>query len=128
NFSRGARLLFGDLIVSSDNQGQLAQRMARIVEDELHYRKLRLLGLRKVMTEHTYAQRLAYIRAKLTGRPFVINQPLVVLTAVVQDDQQKQHVLESFRRQQYQNKRLYFVTPDGLSIEASDDVQVYSTL
>ncbi|QXR35677.1 glycosyltransferase [Alcaligenes aquatilis] len=128
NFSRGARLLFGDLIVSSDNQGQLAERMSRIVEDELHYRKLRLLGLRKVMTEHTYAQRLAYIRAKLTGRPFVINQPLVVVTAVVQDELQTQDVLESFRRQQYRNKRLYLVAPEGRGIESSDDVQVYATL
>lgn len=127
NFSRGVRLLFGDLIVSSDSQGLLAERMARIVEDELHYRKLRLLGLRKVMTEHTYAQRLTYIRAKLTGRPFVISQPLVVVTAVVQDELQTQYVLESFRRQQYRNKRLYLVAPEGGVIKSSDDVQVYAT-
>lgn len=128
NFSRGARLLFGDLIVSSDSQGQLAERMRTIVEDEVQYRKLRLLGLRKVMTEHTYAQRLAYIQAKLTGQRFAVHQPPVVLVAQVQNEQEQQCILDSFRRQQYENKQLYLIAPQAMSVAGSDDVIRYDAL
>ncbi|MGE8548994.1 MAG: glycosyltransferase family protein [Alcaligenes sp.] len=128
NFSRGARLLFGDLIVSSDSQGQLAERMRSIVEDEVQYRKLRLLGLRKVMTEHTYAQRLAYIQAKLTGRRFAIHQPPVVLVAQAQNEQEQQRILDSFRRQQYENKQLYLIAPQVMSVASSDDIIRYVAL
>lgn len=127
NFSRGARLLFGDLIVSSDSQGQLAERMRTIVEDEVQYRKLRLLGLRKVMTEHTYAQRLAYIQAKLTGQRFAVHQPPVVLVAQVQNEQEQQRILDSFRRQKYENKQLYLVARQAMSVAVSDDVIQYAS-
>ncbi|MFA1604569.1 glycosyltransferase [Alcaligenes faecalis] len=114
NFSRGVRLLFGDLVVSSDNQSQLAQRMDAIVKDELSYRKLRLLGLRKVMTEHTYAQRLAYIQAKLLGRDFSNRQVPVLLIAEVNNEEQVHQVLDSFQRQLYKNKILYLVAPKSI--------------
>ncbi|MCX5472047.1 glycosyltransferase [Alcaligenes sp. A-TC2] len=126
NFSRGTRLLFGDLVVSSDNQEQIAERMRPIISDELHYRKLRLLGLRKVMTEHTYAQRLAYIQAKLTGKKFAIHQPLVVLLAEVKNGPEQQQILDSFQRQNYKNKQLYLVTPEGVA--NVEGVTCYSVL
>lgn len=126
NFSRGTRLLFGDLVVSSDNQEQIAERLRPIIDDELRYRKLRLLGLRKVMTEHTYAQRLAYIQAKLTGRIFTLHQPLVILIAQVQNEQEQQRILDSFRRQHYENKQLYLVTP--VPVEGIDGVTRYAAL
>lgn len=126
NFSRGTRLLFGDLVVSSDNQEQIAERMRPIIEDELRYRKLRLLGLRKVMTEHTYAQRLAYIQAKLTGKSYILQQPLVVLIAQAHDEQELKCILEAFQRQGYKNKRLYLVTT--IPVEAVDGVTRYAVL
>ncbi|RSE64898.1 glycosyltransferase [Alcaligenes faecalis] len=126
NFSRGTRLLFGDLVVSSDNQEQIAERMRPIIGDESRYRKLRLLGLRKVMAEHTYAQRLTYIQAKLTGKEFVAYQPLVVLIALAQNDQEQGRILDSFRRQHYANKQLYLVTSGPVAV--TDGVTRYAAL
>jgi hypothetical protein len=68
NFSRGMRLLFGDLVIASDASAEIHRRL-RPLEDETTLRKFRLAGLRKVMSQHTYAQRLAYIAEKLGALP-----------------------------------------------------------
>ncbi|MBL3684624.1 glycosyltransferase (plasmid) [Sinorhizobium meliloti] len=59
NFSRGVRLLFGDLVISSDDAAELHRRLKPFCANDIDYRKFRLLGLRKVMEEHTYADRYA---------------------------------------------------------------------
>lgn len=128
NFSRGVRLLFGDLVVSSDNRDQLAERMSLAVSEELHYRKLRLLGLRKVMKEHTYAQRLAYIRAKLTGQSFKAEGPMVVLFAQSTSAEEQQRLVSSFQRQQYENKQLYLVTSELNSASFVQGVVPYASV
>ncbi|NRP74723.1 Ubiquinone biosynthesis O-methyltransferase [Ensifer psoraleae] len=106
NFSRGVRLLFGDLVISSDNAAELHRRLGAICEDEVGYRKFRLLGLRKVMTEHTYADRLFYIRSKLSGDMQSSARPLIVLFSVAETPDEYASVVQSFSRQRYPNKRL----------------------
>lgn len=101
NFSRGMRLLFGDLVVSSDDASQLHQRLESICGDELTYRKLRLMGLRKVMSEHTYGHRLAYIRAKLTGSAVDEAAIPVVVFAVARNAHELSLLTASYTRQQY---------------------------
>ncbi|MGA0610310.1 FkbM family methyltransferase [Caldimonas sp. KR1-144] len=73
NFSRGMRLMFGDLVVSSDASSEIRRRLATL-SDDVTLRKFRLAGLRKVMAQHTYAHRLAYIAEKLGG-PGLAAQP-----------------------------------------------------
>lgn len=106
NFSRGVRLLFGDLVVSSDDAAELHRRLESICEDEVGYRKFRLLGLRKVMTEHTYADRLFYIRSKLSGDTQSSARPLIVLFSVAETPEEYASLVQSFNRQRYPNKRL----------------------
>jgi len=65
NFSRGVRLLFGDLVIASDSGKEIVNRLQSLSGDEGE--KLRLAGLRKVMLEHTYQHRLAYAACKALG-------------------------------------------------------------
>jgi len=107
NFSRGVRLLFGDLVVCSDDSAQLARRFGTICADEASYRKWRLLGLRKVMAEHTYGHRLAYIRAKLSGVAYAAPPlPQIAILAVARDAVEQARLLAQFERQRYPRKRL----------------------
>ncbi|WP_368934345.1 glycosyltransferase family protein [Alcaligenes faecalis] len=127
NFSRGTRLLFGELVVSSDNKNQLATRVGEIVNDELNYRKLRLLGLRKVMSEHTYAHRMAYIRAKLSGQNYENVHPAIVVLAQVKTEEEECHLIAAFRRQNYSNKRLFLIK-SGFDSKVNDStVAEYSS-
>ena len=60
NYSRGLELMFGGIPVISDS-GKAVVDQLRSTDDAYGGRKRRLAGLRKVMSEHTYTHRLAYI-------------------------------------------------------------------
>jgi glycosyltransferase involved in cell wall biosynthesis/spore maturation protein CgeB len=109
NFSRGTRLMFGDLVVCSDNASQLEKSLQAICEDEVSYRKLRLLGLRKVMAEHTYAHRLAYIWARMQKAELQLLQPAVIVMARSENREQSRRLVENFAQQRYPNKHLFIV-------------------
>lgn len=109
NFSRGMRLLFGDLVVCSDSSTQLAGRLKKIVSSDIAYRKFRLLGLRKVMAEHTYRHRLSYICSKISRTGTVSVLPSVFIIAKVGSKEQADRVVAAFDRQRYARKNLLLI-------------------
>ncbi|RYZ04775.1 MAG: methyltransferase domain-containing protein [Myxococcales bacterium] len=111
NFSRGVRLLLGDLVVSSDNGARAADRLRRLTQDESTSRRFRLAGLRKVLREHTYEERLRFIASKVWERPVADTLPRVQVVARVTSGSQAQQVLASFDHQVYPHKRLTLLAP-----------------
>jgi len=109
NFSRGLRLLFGDLVISSDDKTYIASRLKNIVNDDVTYRKFRLLGLRKVMSEHTYEDRLSYIASKIYDKELTKRLPAVLLVAIVNSHEDAGAVLASLNRQQYKEVELVLI-------------------
>lgn len=126
NFSRGVRLMFGDLVVASDQKEQLTKRLEPVVNDNLQYRKLRLLGLRKVMSEHTYAHRFAYIRAKLTGKNFIPTMPLVVMLARANTERELESIKAAYKRQNYKNKKLHILCNKKINMQDEADVMLHA--
>lgn len=107
NFSRGVRLLFGDLVIASDNGKEIVERLQRL--DEETSQKLRLAGLRKVMLEHNYEHRLAYVARKTLqwrGEEFL---PVMVVVAFPRSEDECRRVIESYQRQRHVRKRLLLV-------------------
>jgi spore maturation protein CgeB len=125
NFSRGARLMFGEAVISSDEPSQLRKRLESISRDDATYRKFRLGGLRKVMREHTYAHRLAYIRSKITTSPYTASWPPVLLLGRAKNPEQLQRLVVSFHRQQYPNKRLFVTGPEAKNKVSSNGIEFY---
>lgn len=125
NFSRGVRLMFGDLVVSSDNASEIDHRLKKICEDEIGYRKLRLLGLRKVMKEHTYASRLQYISEKLLGHPISGKHPEVIAVARVDDQSQLDRFLNNVERQTYKNVHKIVVAPASMRCDCPNTTVVH---
>lgn len=120
NFSRGVRLLFGDLVLCSDDGHELIARLNKNCTDELRERKFRLAGLRKVMGEHTYADRLSYIVAKVAQKPFENDLPQVLMLAFVKNQADVDSVLASFGRQKYVKRRLLMIAQDGFKASLAD--------
>lgn len=118
NFSRGVRLLFGDLVVTSDDGNELTRRLEAVAGDEVQLRKFRLAGMRKVMREHTYADRLAYIVSKLKNEAMPDLLPEVVMTGHVRLKAEMDVLIAHYHRQTYANKRLVLVISDDLHDDA----------
>jgi FkbM family methyltransferase len=113
NFSRGLRMLFGDLVVSSDNPRELEQRLAPVCADERRYRALRLRALRCVLGEHTYGHRLAYMVTRIAERPVAPPRPKVAVVAEVATTADANRIAEAFRRQTWRDAALLLVGAPG---------------
>ena len=130
NFSRGVRLLFGDLVISSDNAEQIDTRIRAICNDELTYRKFRLAGLRKVMAEHTYRHRLAYIKAKLSNTEFQTRIPGIAFVAATNDQDELRALRASLQRQSHSACRLFVLTnlPANELLQADSRIGCYASI
>lgn len=127
NYSRGLRLLLGDLVISTDSGAELRRRLAPILDDERAYRRLRLAGLRKVLLEHTYRHRLSHVASVAFDRKYDIGGPRVLVLGLAQTQAELVAVWESFRRQSYERKVLVLVLGPHLKptdLPVDDDVRV----
>jgi len=121
NFSRGLRTLFGDLVVSSDAKSELFQRLKELCEDDVYYRKFRLAGLRKVLGEHTYSHRLAFVISKITDQKLSLPQPNIAMVGFADDTNSLDILVSNYGRQTYASKKLYIVVSKGVSYSGVDD-------
>ena len=124
NFSRGVRLLFGDLVVTTDNGEEMLRRLQLLAEDPLNSDKLRLAALRKVMQEHTYTQRLEYVMSKVTGTAKVQRLPEIVVIGEAQDQQQFDMLRAHLNRQTYSQARMVIISDAYQSSIVSDDPRI----
>ncbi|ADE13576.1 methyltransferase FkbM family [Nitrosococcus halophilus Nc 4] len=100
NFSRGLRLLFNDLIITTDSGGEMVRRLHQLADDRTHRDRLCLAELRKVMLEHTYGERMAYVLSKVTGRRITDPLPGVTVIAPANSPDDVERLLAHFQRQQ----------------------------
>lgn len=109
NFSKGLRLFFGDLVVSSDSTVELEHRLAPLCGDESLYRRHRLLALRSVLSQHTYKHRLAYVASKVSGRMIEAGLPRICMFGEPIGDNETNRLLEAFARQTLSHVELVLV-------------------
>lgn len=106
NFARSLRLLFGDLIISSDDPSFITQQISMMEDDPSVPERFRLAGLRKTLREHTYGDRLAYIWSKVSGQVSQNRLPEVLVVAEAEDGPTANRVIAAFQGQTHPRKRL----------------------
>ncbi|MEN3123669.1 glycosyltransferase [Janibacter sp. LM] len=106
NFSRGLRAMFGQLSISTDSGVEMRRRLDALETQPNGNERLRAMALRKVLREHTYAERLAFIAAHsgATLRSETIERPLLVLEP--SNEFEERTVLEALTAQSHTDWRL----------------------
>lgn len=122
NYSRGLRVFFGDLVVSTDDGKELVNRFKTIADSNDYRDKIRLSSLRTILTQHTYTDRLRYVTQKVFGKTLDSVGPTVTFIATVSSPEQASNVIASFKRQTYTHKRLLLLSDAPLKVEAPSDV------
>jgi glycosyltransferase involved in cell wall biosynthesis/spore maturation protein CgeB len=112
NFSRGVRLLFGDLVITTDSGKEIVGRLQKLGYDEINLRKFQLAGLRKVMHHHTYQDRLGYVVSKVCNAKHPDLLPHIAVTAYVNEQSQLDTLVATFNRQTYAKCSLTVVVPN----------------
>ncbi|MGF1721659.1 DUF3880 domain-containing protein [Vibrio kyushuensis] len=106
NFSHGLRLLFGDLVFTSDSGSEIVRRLEEFTGSELQLKQFRLEALRKVMSEHTYQDRINYIYSKLSNSEKLTLLPNIKIISYVKSQEELDAILESFEAQTYMYKTI----------------------
>jgi glycosyltransferase involved in cell wall biosynthesis/spore maturation protein CgeB len=122
NFSRGVRLMFGELVLTSDSGAEIVNRLQALEESPTKAEKFRLAGLRKVLREHTYQHRLDYILSKVTGNQHSHPLPSYTVISPVANDQQLKNTLDNFKRQRHEDKQLVLVLCEGYGEAKANEI------
>lgn len=123
NFSRGVRLMFGDLVVTSDSGADIKRRLEQL-QGGNQIDRLRLAGLRKAMAEHTYADRLNYLLERVTGKARSSELPSFAVLATVKNMDEVKCIAAHTARQQGVELSLTLVLRRGVSVaDAESELQ-----
>lgn len=114
NYSRGVKNFFGDLTICTDDDLTMNHCLQEWCMEEVIYRKYRLLGLRSVLQNHLYEDRLGYIVQKVFHKDLKPKLPRVYCLAMADADNTA-YILRNFSGQTYENKELYLIG-DGIEI------------
>lgn len=127
NYSRGMKNYFGDLTICTDDNETLLRLLGEYCSDTETYRKYRLQGLRKVLKEHLYEDRLGYIVEKVFRRDLKTPPPQIHVIGFANNKEDVAQIEKSFIRQSYPNKELCIICDFGYQLE-TENVRVLSSV
>lgn len=107
NYSRGVKNYFGDLTICTNDKVYLDSCLREYCADTNTLAKYKLAGLRKVLSQHLYEDRLDYVVSKVFGKSLKRSLPSVAMFAYVANEAEAKRVVEMFVVQQYADKKLY---------------------
>ncbi|MFV0492322.1 MAG: FkbM family methyltransferase [Pseudorhodobacter sp.] len=115
NYSPGLRVMFGDLVVSTDSGAEALRRIRRQDETDQAGR-IRLAGLRKALSQHSYSHRLGYI-AQLAGlaQHDVSALPQITVLARAENQAEAESLITAFTRQSLENARMVLVSAEEVT-------------
>lgn len=118
NFSRGVKNYFGDLTFCTDDEKTLKRSMEQFCADKNAVDKLRLLALRKVLSEHLCEDRLDYVVKKVFHRSLMQPRPWIFVYSFVFSQEDADRICRMFRYQTYERKKLLLVTNIEVTVGA----------
>ncbi|MCE7791779.1 glycosyltransferase [Salipaludibacillus sp. CUR1] len=108
-YSVGVEETFGDLVSVSESEEDIAEFIEKIFHDGDYYRKVTSEGIRRVLSEHTYAHRLESLTATL-NLPYVKEKQPVSVISRVQNIEEADLILKNFAKQTLSSKELHLIT------------------
>ncbi|PGZ95346.1 hypothetical protein COE51_20580 [Bacillus pseudomycoides] len=103
--SLGIKNLLGDLVVNSSDYEGLKKGTQLLFEDAQFYKEIRLKGLREVLSNHTYENRVVDM-LNCIGFKYQNTVRTVTVIGVVKNQHDYQKLIEQFNRQAFENKKL----------------------
>lgn len=130
NYSTGLRNTFGEAVIAPGDKETLQRQLGLVLDDEVAQRRLRLQGLRTVMSRHTWADRLAAVRQAVCGTQADERERPVEVTVIarVGTAEQARGMLLMFNAQTYPAKKLLLVADDpNAGVPVPADAMVLTT-
>lgn len=124
NYSRGMRIFFGDLAISTDNPEELIKKFKKL-EAEPDYRdKIRISSVRTILANHTIKNRIQRICKVVFGSDFSEDLPQVSVVSIARAHSDFKKIIINYERQKYPNKRLFIISDLSHKVDGSHRVTV----
>lgn len=122
NYSKAMHRFFGDLSITSDSSDEITNSLKPIVDSKLLRDKQKLLGLRKVLEQHTYKERIERVIGKVfTNYDQFPTPKQVTVFAIVKDQDQLERVMKNYERQTYESTKLVLLSEGDVSVDTEID-------
>ncbi len=122
NYSRGIKTLFGDIVLCSDSGTKISHMYKSISEKEKE--QIKLLGIRKVFSEHTYRNRLENIVTHISNNFNNLSRKTVLAVSLVSNKSEAIKVIENFRKQTFQSKKLIIITEEKFDLNEKREIEI----
>ncbi|MFF5790421.1 glycosyltransferase [Paeniglutamicibacter sp. NPDC012692] len=115
NYSRGLRLMFGDLVTSSDYEPDIRSSVKALIDESgstamnAYSAFVRYVALQKALHEHTTADRLEYMASKIWVTPPVKRIPTITVIGHASSKLEAERLQSMFESQKWVNKKLVIV-------------------
>ncbi|MDD3266823.1 MAG: DUF3880 domain-containing protein [Burkholderiales bacterium] len=120
NYSSALHNLLKVGFLSSDNKIKLNHYLAKICNDEDFANKIKLYCLRQVLAEHTYFDRIAFIKSVIGGVEYKPDLPHVAIFAVVRSVYDFIDVRFKCYLQSYTKSTLYILNYSNFQFNSDD--------
>lgn len=106
NFAQGLENYFGNLTICTNDTEELISKLEKYCSTETDIHKYRLLGLRKILTNHLYEDRLNDIADKLFHLNLKKRLPDILVISQAENEKECEWVIAEFENQTYDRKQL----------------------
>ena len=114
NYSLGMEKQFGDIIGYSEDEVELHNYLMKLNTDDSEYNKVKQIGIRRVLSQHTYSKRLLQIATKL-GYDLNETVPTVTFISFVKDSSMIDTVEKVYNNIHGDNKKLLIIVENNLA-------------
>jgi len=115
-YSLGVEKMLGDVVFIGRGSEEIKKHITKLRKDQVFSEKLSILGIRKVVMEHTYTHRFSEITRRIKIQNYDEKEVGVSVITILTDEKYKDNVINNFNRQKYANKELIILIK-------SDDVK-----
>jgi spore maturation protein CgeB len=107
NYSKGVYNFFGELVINLNSKDEFLKNIQKTISNPIYMAKLKLAGLRKVLQEHTYEDRLNYICSKVFDKQISKTPTNIAMLTYINTQKDLEYVISIFNKQTYKHKKLY---------------------
>lgn len=104
-YSKGISQMFGDIIIASDDWEFAEKEIEAVMDNPILWKQRSLEGIRRVMLNHTYSDRLRFILSKV-GVKMEKTVPRIAVVAMTNSEAEIEKLIQVFNQQKYLNKEL----------------------
>ena len=112
-YSKGISQMFGDIIIASDDWEFAEKEIEALTSDDSLWKRRSLEGIRRVMLNHTYSDRLRFILGKI-GVKIYKKLPRIAVITLASSEEEIKDLIKAFNDQKYLNKELIVIIKEDV--------------